>query len=232
MLNFLPTAVLSFSVHLLLTQLYLNYTFNISKHQNPDSIRNGNLLMKSCALMFALCIVAGIHWKKRQMPPGSFGVKGNRNVVTLNMTFLLVILIYLDNAVLAYFIGPINQHFFFPMEMTRTIIIENVLLRFIIPLYVLIDSKSKLPSLWSERDEKRLGFLMKISKIEARPPVSKFLREIRNAEKNQEDQNNDSVNLSDPRKKNASAAGDQMTFVTIHMTEHQTPCKSLPSVEC
>ena len=95
-------------------------------------------------------------------------------MVTLNMTFLLVILIYLDHAVLAYFIGPINQHFFFPMEMTRTIIIENVLLRFIIPLYVLIDSKTKLPSLWSERDEKRLGFLMKMSEIEARPPVSKF----------------------------------------------------------
>ena len=73
---------------------------------------------------------------------------------------------------------------------------------------------------------------MKMSEIEARPPVSKFGGEIRNAEKNQEDQNNDSVNLSDPRKKKASAAGDQMTFVTIHMTEHQTPCKSLPSVEC
>ena len=208
----------------------MNYTFNISKHQNPDSIRNGNLLMKSCALMFALPMVAGIHWKKRQMPPGSFGVKGNRNVLTLNMTFLLVILIYLDHAVLAYFIGPINQQCFFPMEMTRTIIIENVLLRFIIPLYVLIDSKSKLPSLWSERDERSLGFLMKMSKIEARPPVSKFWGEIRTAEKNQE--NNDTVNLIDPRKKNASAAGDQMTFVTIYMTEHQTSCESLPSVEC
>merc|ERR1711936_611322 len=99
--------------------------------------------------------------------------------------------------------------------MTRTIFIENVLLRFIIPLYVLIDSKSKLPSLWSERDEKRLGFLMKMSKIEARPPVSKFWGEIRTAEKNQEEQNNDSVNLIDTREKNESAAGDQMTFVTI-----------------
>ena len=209
----------------------INHTFNISKHQNPDTIRNGNLLMKSCALMFALPMVAGIYWKKRKMPPGSFGVKGNRNVVTLNMTLLLVILIYLDNAVLAYVIR-LKQHFFFSLEMTRTIIIENVLLRFIIPLYLIVDSKSKLPSLWSERDEERLGFLMKSSKIQARPPVSKFFGEIRTEEKNQEKQNNDSTNLIAPRKKNASAADEQLTIVTIHMTGHQTSCESLPSVEC
>ena len=73
---------------------------------------------------------------------------------------------------------------------------------------------------------------MKMSKIQARPPVSKFWGEIRTAEKNQEEQNNDSVNLIDTREKNESAAGDQMTFVTIHITEHQTSCESLPSVEC
>ena len=60
---------------------------------------------------------------------------------------------------------------------------------------------------------------MKSSKIQARPPVSKFWGEIRTEEKNQEKQNNDSVNLIVPRKKNASAA--QLTIVTIHMVQVQ-----------
>ena len=89
--------------------------------------------MKTCALLFGLVMAIGMFWKKRKM---SIPWRGNHNVITLNQTLLLVILIYIDNTLLSYYLGT-GGEFLFNLEMMRIIFIENLAFKFIFPLLLI-----------------------------------------------------------------------------------------------
>ena len=125
--------------------------------------------MKTCALMFGLVAAIGMLWKKRKLSPW----KRNHNVITLNQTLLFVILIYIDSTLFAYYLGT-GGGFVFNLEMLRIIVIENLTFKFVFPLLLLRSSKSYLPALWSDREERRLEFFMTTPSYEARPVVFKY----------------------------------------------------------
>ena len=83
--------------------------------RNPDSIRHGNQMMKNACLVSALICFIGIYWKKKRLfiPARR---KSQCNVITLNQTVLLVILINLDS-MLTYLLHPNNQRLFFLLEL-------------------------------------------------------------------------------------------------------------------
>ena len=126
--------------------------------------------MKTCALLFGLVMTIGMHWKKRKM---SIPWRGNHNVITLNQTLLFVVLICIDNSLLAFLLGD-EGRFFLNMEMMRVIFIENLAFKFIFPLLLIWSSKSHLPALWTDREERRLDFFLTNPSYEARPVVFKY----------------------------------------------------------
>ena len=125
--------------------------------------------------MFCLVMAIGMLWKKRRL---SIPWRRNHNVITLNQTLLFVILIYIDNGLLAYFLGT-GGRFLFDLEMMRNIFIENLAFKFVFPLLLIWSSKSNLPALWSDREERRLDFFMTKPTYVARPVVFKYQRERR-----------------------------------------------------
>ena len=127
--------------------------------------------------MFGLVAAIGMHWKKMKM---SISWKGNHNVITLNQTLLFVILIYIDSTLLAYYLGT-GGRFLFHLEMLRIILIENLAFKFVFPLLLLRSSRSHLPALWADRDDRRLDFFLTKPSFEARPVVFTYQTERRSS---------------------------------------------------
>ena len=133
-------------------------------------MRNGNLAFKTILILLVLILKFGVFWKNRREKKK---VKMKYNIMSLNQTILILVMLYLDNAFLSYFIVDKNN-FVFNMEMFRLIFIENICFRFLVPLYLIFDSKSKLPALWAENTERKLDFFMTSSKLWPRPVVTRF----------------------------------------------------------
>ena len=136
--------------------------------------------MKTCALMFGLVSAMGMFWKKRKL---SIPWRGNHNVITLNQTVIFVILIYIDSTLLAYYLGDEGRSLFY-LEMMRVILNENLAFKFIFPLLLIWSSKSHLPALWADREERRLEFFLTTPSYEARPVVFKYPTEERRSHVN------------------------------------------------
>ena len=169
--------------------------------QNPDSIKNGNLGMKTCALLFGLAMTLGIYWKKRKL---TIPWRGNHNVMTLNQTILLIILIYIDNTILPYYLGN-GGRFLLNLEMLRIIFIENLAFKFLFPLLLIRSSKAHLPALWTDREGKRLDFFWTNLSYEARPVVFKYGGGGR-------------------------SQGPRVSWVTVHIHDETNPTPSLTEV--
>ena len=131
--------------------------------------------MKTWPLMLGLVMALGMRWKKRKL---SIQWRGNHNVITLNQTLLFVVLIYIDSTLLAYYLGDEGRTLFY-LEMMRVIFNENLAFKFIFPLLLIWSSKSHLPALWADREERRLDFFLTQPSYEARPVVFKYPTEER-----------------------------------------------------
>ena len=138
-------------------------------------IRNGGLGMKTCALLFGLAMTIAMYWKKKKL---SLPWRGNHNVITLNQTLLLVLVIYIDSALLTSYLGT-GGRFLFNLDLMRMIFIENLAFKFIFPLLLIWSSRANLPALWADREEKRLDFFLTNPSYEARPVVFNCKRERR-----------------------------------------------------
>ena len=138
-------------------------------YENPHSLRFGNLVMKNVLVVVIIILSIGVYWKQRHQK-NPMRVSGNFNVITLKQTVIFLILISFDNTCLSYvicwdnFFG-MSEDVVFVLEMLRVILVENIFFKFCVPLYFLIDSKTKLPSLWAERDDRRLNFFMTAQEI-------------------------------------------------------------------
>lgn len=148
--------------------------------RNPDSIRHGNQMMKNAALVSALICLIGIYWKKKRLfiPARS---QRQYNVMTLNQTVLLVILINLDS-MLTYLLHPNSQQLFFLLELLKIIFIENIFFKCLIPVYLLLSSRRHYATLWVDRKPRRLTFFMTPPSFIARPVISKYKPEYCNSE--------------------------------------------------
>ena len=156
--------------------------------------------------MFGLVMTIGMQWKKRKL---SIPWRGNHNVITLNQTFLLVICIYIDSTLLPYYLGT-GGRFLFNLEMLRIIFIEILAFKFLFPLLLLRSSKSHLPALWADREERRLDFFMTNPSYQARPVVFTYPRER--------------------REKRRGSEVNRFITVTVHISE-SCPAQPLTPVE-
>ena len=95
------------------------------------------------------------------------------NVITLNQTVLLVILLNVDSVVLSYFLQG-KGRLVFTLEMLRTLLIENIFFKSLVPVYLILQSRTHLKSLWTDRQPERLRFFMSTQKIIGRPVISKY----------------------------------------------------------
>ena len=101
-------------------------------------------------------------------------ISGNWNVLTLKQTVILLILFSVDNTVLSYFISDELNEFYLNFEILRVIIVENIFYKFLVPLYLLIDSRSKLPLLWADEEQRKLKFFMTAPSFISRPVITKY----------------------------------------------------------
>ena len=131
-------------------------TTSHKNYKNPESIRNGNLVFKSLPVIFALICTAGVYWKRKRQ---RIRVKENYNVMTFNGTVLLVLLIYLDNILFSYLMLDSSQQNF-TLEILRTIFIENLFFKCLIPTHLLLQSRTHLEALWVDTQSKKINFFL------------------------------------------------------------------------
>ena len=98
------------------------------------------------------------------------------NVITLNQTVLLVILLNLDS-MLTYVLHPNSQRLFFLLELMKIIFIENIFFKCLIPVYLLHCSRRHYPNLWVDRKPRKCNFFMTAPSFIARPVISKYQTE-------------------------------------------------------
>ena len=60
------------------------------------------------------------------------------------------------------------------LEMLRTILIENIFFKSLVPIYLILQSRKHLKSLWTDKQPEPLRFFMSTQKIIGRPVVSKY----------------------------------------------------------
>ena len=126
--------------------------------------------MRNGALTVTLICLSGIYWKKKRM---FIPVRGQYNVITLNQTVMLVILINLDT-VFSYLLTPTEQRLGFFMELLKIIFVENIFFKCLIPVYLILCCKRNYATLWVDRKYKKLNFFMTRPSFIARPVVSKY----------------------------------------------------------
>ena len=116
--------------------------------------------------------MTGIFWKrKKTFIPARRGCQ--YNLVTLNQTVLLVILLQLDS-MCSYLLHPSDQRLVFVIELLKIIFIENIFFKFLIPVYLLSSSRRHYPILWVDRRQKTNDFFMTTPSFKARPIFSKY----------------------------------------------------------
>ena len=118
-----------------------------------------NFWLKSLIVIFVLLTTLGIYWKKKRIllkiP------KYQWNVLTLNQTVALIFLVYTNNLLCDYlliFFPP--SELLFILEELRVILVENLIIRFLLPFFLILNTKRRLPALWTETSWKRREFFM------------------------------------------------------------------------
>ena len=97
------------------------------------------------------------------------------NVMTLNQTVLLVVLLNLDSIFFGHLLSAsVQSRLQFNLEMLRIILIENMFFKCFVPIYLIRNSRTHLKSLWSDRKPERLKFFMSKQSVIGRPVISKY----------------------------------------------------------
>ena len=127
-----------------------------------------NFASMTLRLVVVVVLSLGITWSWAR---NGLAGKVNRkqvNVLTLKQTIILIIFLYLDYLIASgsrHLIGIFNAKILFAIEMSRVLLIENILLKFILPLFLIIKTKSKVPLLWAREDVENVIFFMTQSKL-------------------------------------------------------------------
>ena len=138
--------------------------------------------MKNVLILVIMLMTLGIHWKRRHSRK-PMAVPGNVNVVTLKQTVTLLTLFSFDNTLLAFVITTdnalgISNELVFLLEMLRVIFIENIFFKFLVPLYLLQNSRTSLPALWAERNCRKQKFFITALSLTPRQIISRYQEDI------------------------------------------------------
>ena len=116
-------------------------------------------------------------WKKKRV----FVKVKKYNVLTFNQTLKIVIILYINNAVFDYIfqsdITTVLLYYYssqqiFTLEMLRVILLENICLKFLMPIFFILNTRTSLRSLWSEIPYKQINFFMsEPSYLPRSPPI-------------------------------------------------------------
>ena len=155
-------------------------------YDNPIHMRYGNLVMKNVLILVIMLMAFSVYWKRRHVRK-PMAVPGNVNVVTLKQTVTLLTLFSFDNTLLAFIITTdnalgISNELVFLLEMLRVIFIENIFFKFLVPLYLLQNSRTSLPALWAERNCRKQKFFITALSLTPRQIISRYQEEEREPE--------------------------------------------------
>ena len=121
--------------------------------------RFNNFCSKSIVMVFVVLTAAGIYWKKKRLTNKI--EDHQRNVLTLNQTIGVIFLIYCNNVILDYLLANFQpSDLVFLLEELRVLIVENVLTKCLIPIFLILNTKRQLPGLWTNNELKRTDFYM------------------------------------------------------------------------
>ena len=132
-------------------------------------MRYNNLWSKSLIAGFALLTSLAIYWKKKRV---RFKISNyQRNVLTLKQTVGIIVYIYCNNVILDYLLAMFkpNDLVFFSEEL-RVLVMENLLLRFAFPIFLIFKTKKTLQSLWTSNNIRRSEFYM--TKLHFKPSTA------------------------------------------------------------
>ena len=127
-------------------------------------------MLRNGVLAAALIYVTGIYWKKKRT---FIPARSQHNLITLNQTVLLVILINLDGMI-SYLLHPNDQSHVFVLELLKIIFIENIFFKCLVPVYLLLSSRRHYAILWNDRKPEKCNFFMTQPSFVARPVISKY----------------------------------------------------------
>ena len=102
--------------------------------------RYNNFWSKSIIVIFVLLTTLGIYWKKKRIllkiP------KNQRNVLTLNQTVAIILLVYVNNVLCDYLLALFPpSEFLFILEELRVVLVENTIIRFLLPILLILNTK-------------------------------------------------------------------------------------------
>ena len=116
-------------------------------------------LARILGTFFVLLLTAAILWRKKSLRFKLFSLAGGRsqiNVITLNQTVWIRVIICVDLLVVSFLKSIIDKDRLFLFEMFKLIIIDNICYRFLFPVYLIINTKSCLPELFSQKPIRKL----------------------------------------------------------------------------
>ena len=132
---------------------------NTAFQEDFAKYRFNNFCSKSIVMVFVVLTTAGIYWKRKRLPNK---IKDHqRNVLTLNQTLGVIFLIYCNNVILDYLLAIFQpSDLVFLLEELRVLIVENVLTKCLIPIFLILNTRRQLPGLWTNKEMKRTDFYM------------------------------------------------------------------------
>ena len=95
--------------------------------------------------------------------------------MTMNQTAALSVIFYFNNIAI-YFISSLEhslpQKYLFFFDICRIILVENILLKFLLPVLLIAKSKSDLPTLWIKEPKEEKEFYMWMGSIRPRQDLA------------------------------------------------------------
>ena len=150
--------------NLLATRKYKTFQGKVGFTDDPNLLRFGNFVTKTLIIIIVLITAISIFWKKKRLL-----IRFRRyNVLTFNQTVLLLLLLYICNAVCDYILTSYLSHNAFYLEMFRILLIENIFFKFLLPIFFIMSTKSSLPALWSDTVDRKVDFFMTQSSFKPR----------------------------------------------------------------
>ena len=114
--------------------------------------------MESVTLAIILVLYATVMWRKEQL---SHKVnKRQSNLLTLNQTVALSVVVTLDYFIFECCIWILPEENVLLFEMLKLILIDNLCYRFLVPLLLLLNTRKIFPELWTGTVQGTTGFYM------------------------------------------------------------------------
>ena len=132
-------------------------------------------LSRILGTFFVLLLAAAILWRKKTLRLKLFSLPGGggnqTNVITLNQTVWIRVILCADLLVVYLLKNIIEINRIFLFEILKVIIIDNICYRLLFPVYLIINTQSCLPELFSKKPIRKLDFFKSKQNLIPRTPA-------------------------------------------------------------